>query len=202
MASRGRLTTSDIEGLEEDDEPKKKKRRRPKMEWQLFVGGFGFPWSPRRRDAWLLIAIWATAAGWLTYSAIDLGIGRALGVASMYQTIVALLAALGALIAGVCCTGVATIHGLTILLETTAGNDRMQNWPNVGLFLDWVGDLWHIFNTAAVTVVLGLGLDWLLPGLLGRESRWSPSRSSSLPGPLALHLGVRLAVPARFGRVS
>ena len=166
-ASRGKLTAADIEALEEDEEPQKKKRRRPKMEWQLFVGGFGFPWSPGAVMQWLLIAIWATVAGWLTHSAIALGIDQELGEANMYQTIVALLAALGAMLAGVGCAGVAAIHGLTILLETTAGNDRMENWPNVGLFLDWIGDLWFIFNTAAVSVVLGLGLDWLLPGLLG-----------------------------------
>ena len=92
------------------------------------------------------------------------------GLANMYQTIVALLAALGAMLAGVACAGIAAIHGLTILLETTAGNDRMENWPNVGLFLDWVGDLWFVINTAAVSVALGLGVDWLLPGLLGGAS--------------------------------
>ena len=51
------------------------------------------------------------------------------------------------------------------LLETTAGNDRMEDWPNVGLFLDWIGELWFLINTAAVSVMLGLGLDWLLPNL-------------------------------------
>ena len=52
-------------------------------------------------------------------------------------------------------------------METTAGNDRMENWPNIGLFLDWVGELWFIINTVTIGVLLGLGLDWLLPGLLG-----------------------------------
>ena len=47
----GTLTAADIEALEEDEGPRKKKRRRPKMEWQLFVGGFGFPLVARRRDA-------------------------------------------------------------------------------------------------------------------------------------------------------
>ena len=165
-ASVGRLSQADIDKLEEDDEPQKKKRR-PKMEWQLFLGGFGFPWTPGAVMQWLLIAIWAAMAGWLTHSAIALGIDQPLGEANMYQTIVAMLAALGALIAGVGCAGVAAIHGLTILLETTAGNDRMENWPNVGLFLDWIGQLFFMFNTAAISVVLGLGLDWLLPDLLG-----------------------------------
>jgi len=165
-ATLGKLTAADIEELEEDEEPRKKKRRRPKMEWQLFVGGFGFPWSPGAVMQWLLIAIWATAAGWLAQSAIALGIHQALGGANLNQSILALLAGMGALMAGVALAGIAAIHGMTILLETTAGNDRMENWPNVGLFLDWIGDLWFIFNTATLSVVLGLGLDWLLPGLL------------------------------------
>jgi hypothetical protein len=163
--SIGTLTEADIEALEEDEGPRKKKRRRPKMEWQLFVGGFGFPWSPGAVMRWLLIALWAAVAGGLTHAAIALGIGQGLGFADMYQTIVALLSALAAVLAGVACAGIAAIHGLTILLETTAGNDRMENWPNVGLFLDWIGELWFLINTAVVSVALGLGLAWLLPGL-------------------------------------
>ena len=166
-ASPARLTRTDLDALEEDEEPEKKKRRRPKMEWQLFLGGFGFPWSPGAVMQWLLIAMWAAVAGWLTRSAIAMGIDQGLGGGSIYQAIVALLSALGAMMAGVACAGVAAIHGLTILLETTAGNDRMENWPNVGLFLEWIGDLWFIINTVAISIALGLGLNWLLPGLLG-----------------------------------
>ena len=170
-ATVGKLTKTDIEALEKDDEPQKKKRRRPKMEWQLFLGGFAFPWSPGAVMQWLLIGIWAAVAGWLIHLAIALGGGQGLNGATLHQTIVAWLAAMGALLAGVSCASIAAIHGLTILLETTAGNDRMENWPNVGLFLEWIGQLWFIFNAAVVSVVLGLGLDWLLPGLLlGRES--------------------------------
>ncbi len=162
IRERGKLTAAEIQRLEDEEEPEKKKRR-PKMEWQLFIGGFGFPWSPGAVMQWLLIAIWATIAGWLAWSAVDLGVTRSLGAANMYQTIVALLAGLGAILVGIACTAVAAIHGLTILLETTAGNDRMENWPNIGLFLDWIGQLWFLINTATLSVALGLGLEWLLP---------------------------------------
>ena len=165
LASRAALSKADIDELEDDDQPRKKKRR-PKMEWGLLLGGFAFPWTPGAVMQWLLIAIWAATAGWLAHEADAMGIKEGLGTASIYQTIVALLAALGAMLAGVGCAGVAAIHGLTILLETTAGNDRMENWPNVGLFLDWIGELWFVFNTAAISVLLGLGLNWLLPELL------------------------------------
>ena len=94
IRERGKLTAAEIQRLEDEEEPEKKKRR-PKMEWQLFIGGFGFPWSPGAVMQWLLIAIWATIAGWLAWSAVDLGVTRSLGAANMYQTIVALLAGLG-----------------------------------------------------------------------------------------------------------
>ena len=165
-AQRGKLTQAEIEALEEVEEPKKK-RRRPKMEWGLFLGGFVFPWTPGAVTQWLVIALWAATAGWLGHTAVAMGIDRGLGTANMYQTIVAMLSALGAMLAGVACAGVAAIHGLTILLETTAGNDRMENWPNVGLFLEWIGQLLFVFNAAVVSGLLGLGIDWLLPGVLG-----------------------------------
>jgi len=168
--ARGKLTNADIEALENDEEPhtkRKKKRRRPKLEWQLFVGGFGFPWSPGAVMQWLLIAMWASVAGWLIHSAIVLGISdRGLVESNVYQTIVAFLAAMGALVAGLSCAGVTAIFGLTILLETTAGNDRIEDWPNVALFLDWIGDLWFIFNAAVVSVTLGLCVAWMSPEFL------------------------------------
>jgi hypothetical protein len=166
LTSVAGLTDADLDELDEEDEAPQKKRRRPKMEWHLIVGGFGFPWTSGAVLHWLLIAIWATIAGWMYHVAVSLGIERPLGDADMYQSIVALLAALGAMVAGVCCAAIAGIHGLTILLETTAGNDRMQNWPNVGLFLDWVGQLWFIFNAAMVSLMLGLGLNWILQDIV------------------------------------
>ncbi len=166
LASGGMLTEADIAALEEEEAPRKKKRR-PKMEWRLFVGGFGFPWTQGAVMRWLLLGLWATVAGWLGYTAFALGIGQALDEGNMVETIVAVIAAVAATAAGICCFAVAAIHGLTILLETTAGNDRMESWPNVILFLDWVHDLWFIFNTAALSLTLGLGIGWLLPGLFG-----------------------------------
>ncbi len=165
VASLGKLSADDIEALEKDEAPQKKKRRRPKMEWRLLVGGFGFPWSSGAVMRWLLIAVWATVAGWLAHVAAAMGIDQAFGADSMHHTFVAILAALGAVVTGVACAGVAAVHGLTILLETTAGNDRMENWPNVGLFLDWVSELWFLFNAALCSVALGLSLNWLLSGV-------------------------------------
>ena len=199
LVSRGKLSEAEIESLE-DEEPEKKKRRRPKMEWRLFLGGFAFPWSPGAVMQWLLIGLWGTMAGWLARMAFVFGVNRPLAESSLYETIVALLAALGALLAGVASAAVAAIYGLTILLETTAGNDRMENWPNVGLFLDWVDQLWFIVNTAVVSGLLGLGLDWLLPGLLGtRESTVAVDGFLPVSHFPALHLGDRLAVLADFG---
>ena len=98
----------------------------------------------------------------------------------MYQTIVALLAGLGAILVGIACTAVAAIHGLTILLETTAGNDRMENWPNIGLFLDWIGQLWFLINTAIAERGIGPGTGMVAAGAgaVGPPPCSSCSRSS------------------------
>jgi hypothetical protein len=165
-AARGTLTVAELEALDAEEEPKKK-RRRPKMQWQLVIGGFGFPWTRGAVMRWLLIAAWATVAGWLTRWAVDLGIGQSFVEANIYHTIVALLAAFGAIVTGGACASIAGIHGMTILLETTAGNDRIENWPNVSFFLDWIGQLWFLFNTVVVSLFLGFGFHWLLADILG-----------------------------------
>ena len=95
LAAGGMLSEADIAALEEEDAPPKK-RRRPKMEWRLFVGGFGFPWTQGAVMRWLLLALWATIAGWLAHAAVALGIGQALDQDNMIETIVAMVAASGA----------------------------------------------------------------------------------------------------------
>jgi hypothetical protein len=164
MVSLTGLTSDDIASLEaEEDQSPKKKRARPKMEWHLLFGGFAFPWTPGAVLRWLLIALWAMLAGWLANAA--LGNSRPIGELGIVRGFTGLLAAVGAIITGICCVAVAAIHGLTIVLETTEGNDRMENWPNVGLFVDWIGQVWFIVNTATVSVLLAMGTAWLLDGL-------------------------------------
>ena len=142
---------------------RRKRRRKRNAADQKWSGIFSWADSDFLGRAaglqWLLIAIWAAVTGLLTRSALLLGLHQELERPTCTRPS-RTSGGLGAPLAGLCCVGIAAIHGMTILLETTAGNDRMENWPNVGLSLDWAGELWYIFNTAVVSILLGLGLDW------------------------------------------
>jgi hypothetical protein len=155
-----RTVAKAIERVAVDDqaEAEEDELRRPTMEWNLFLGGFGFPWTPSAVMRWGLISIWAVMAGWLAAKAWEVGVGN------MYSAVAGTLTGLGAAIFGTGCVCVAAIHGLTILTETSAGNDRIETWPNLGLFLEWLGNLFYVVNAAMLCVALGFGLDWLMSG--------------------------------------
>ena len=74
------------------------------------------------------------------------------------------LAGLGAIVFACVFAVLAAIHGLTIVTETSAGNDRIESWPDLGLFLNWVGNLFYVFNAAVLCLALAQLLNWLVPG--------------------------------------
>ncbi len=141
--------------------------RRP-AKWSLLAGGFAFPWTRGAVMRWVLISVWALLAGLLMQLAFGLGIGGQLpagdALAVSGSVVAGVLMGLGAVVFGMICLGVAAIHGLTILTETSAGNDRIESWPNLGLFLDWIGQLFYIFNATALCVAFGVLVNWLLRG--------------------------------------
>lgn len=144
--------------------------RRAAMQWNLFLGGYAFPWTPGTWPRWLLISAWAIAALWLARLCVQWGTAApgAGGDMSAFGSVIAsVLTGFGALIFGAVCAAVAAIHGLTILTETSAGNNRIEDWPNLGLFLDWFGHVFYVFNAAALSAALACGLDWLLPSSHG-----------------------------------
>jgi hypothetical protein len=165
-AAAGDVRPADFAG--EGAGPDPVQPRRSALKWDLFLGGFGFPWTPGAVARWVLISVWAVVTLWLARLAGSLGIGGA-GPAGndmlVFGGVVAgVLTAMGALVFGTVTAALAAIHGLTILSETSAGNDRIECWPNIGLFLEWIGNLFYVFNAAAICVALAVGLGWLLPG--------------------------------------
>jgi len=50
---------------------------------------------------------------------------------------------------------------LAVVVDTAAGNDRVENWPE-GMFLDWLGDAFYVINALAVSVLPGVAAGWLL----------------------------------------
>jgi hypothetical protein len=144
---------------------RKPERRRPRAasQWNLSAGSFAFPWTPGALTRWLLISTWAATTFWLVRSALAWGIGSPLS-GNLYTEILALLTAMGAVLFGTASAAVAAIHGLTILTETSAGNHRIECWPNVAMFVEWAGDVFYIVNAAALSVAPGFALGWLVPG--------------------------------------
>ena len=67
------------------------------------------------------------------------------------------LTGLGAIVFGAVFAALASIHGLTILTETAAGNDRIERLANIGLFLEWFGNLFYVINAAALAAALACG---------------------------------------------
>jgi len=153
----------------EQGAPDEEHPRRAAMKWNLFLRGYGFPWTPGAMARWCVISVWAVAALWLARLFFGLGIGGAGPAAgnemALFGGVLAgVLAGLGAMIFGLVFAALAAIYGLTIVTETSAGNDRIESWPNAGLFLEWLGNLFYVFNAAALCVALAVALDWVLPG--------------------------------------
>ena len=74
----------EVEQYEPDrDELDREEPRRAAMEWNLFLGGFGFPWTPIAVARWVLISVWAIVALWLGRLALGLGIGSSIGGGTM-----------------------------------------------------------------------------------------------------------------------
>ena len=77
------------------------------------------------------------------------------------------LTGLGGIVFGAVFAALASIHGLTILTETAAGNDRIESWPNIGLFLEWFCNLFYVINAAALSAALACALGALVPPARG-----------------------------------
>jgi hypothetical protein len=157
-----------LESHDDQDGPEVQRWRRSPMEWNRFRDGFGFPWMPGAVSRWIFISVMAIIPLWLAGVALALGIGGGGSagneVGAFAGAVAGVLAGMGAVVFGVVFAALAAIHGLTILTETSAGNDRIECWPNIWLFLDWIGNLFYVFNAAVICVALACGLGWLVPG--------------------------------------
>jgi hypothetical protein len=59
-------------------------------------------------------------------------------------------------------TAVMSITCLTILHETAAGNDQMEDWPELSWFVDWIGECFYIVNSLLLSVAPGGVIGWAL----------------------------------------
>lgn len=148
------------EPSEAADLPPAERPRLPR--WPLASGVFGFPWRRGPRVRWLQMSIWGSLIGYLGAVAVAMANTSATGMAGVGPAILGLLATAIAATTVAGWLAVASIDGLTILTGSAAGADRIENWPNPSLFIDWLDDAFFVVNSLAMSATVGLGLTWLL----------------------------------------
>lgn len=145
-------------------EPAEAPRRRPPPRWALVCGVSGFPIYRSVWVRWVALSLLAILAEQLLANGLNLGntgdgrswlIGAVLfGLAIYFGTIwIAIL----------------TGCGVTIVRETAAGNEQIENWPDAAFF-DWIGDSLFVLSALAIGALPGLGIA-AFSGLSGAP-RW------------------------------
>ena len=119
----------------------------PPPRWPFVSGVFTLPWRREVRLRWFYLSVWLAGLGLLTNTLLSLGGGlmAAVLMVFMYGTVV-LLGAIFVVVLSANC--------LSILLDTAAGNDRIENWPS-DVFLDWMGDCLYVVAGLAVSIMPG-----------------------------------------------
>lgn len=124
----------------------------------LFFGILGFLLYPRVRTRWLVFSILGIlpaycAVGAIRYGSIDDYVPQFLGLTFSMGT-------------GIFTLGFIVVTApslLAILVDTAAGNDQVENWPE-GPFVDWAFNGFYILNALAVSMLPPAGLAWLASG--------------------------------------
>ncbi len=115
----------------------------------LLLGVFNFPWYANCWHRWLVLCGSGIVVSLLAYQAFSFA-----NVESIFHWIIS-LALTGLTFAfGMMWTVTVLVHCIAIVEETSAGNDKIESWPDV-LFLDWCGVCFFIVNSLAVTGLPG-----------------------------------------------
>jgi DNA-directed RNA polymerase subunit RPC12/RpoP len=151
--------------------------------WPLLTGVITFPFYTEVWLRWVCLSCWALAAGHLAYFAVQYGVGvGAGGLGDLTPMAFSMIATVLAVILGVAWLALAIIICLTILLDTAAGNDRVVNWPEAGMFVDWIAETLLVVNGLLVSGAAGSGIAWLL-------------RRAELPDDFAVPATILLLLP-------
>jgi hypothetical protein len=89
---------------------------------------------------------------------------------------------------GVLCAGwgiVASGLLVAVVRDTAEGTDQIEDWPELMMFSDWAFDFFYIFNSLAVSVLLGVAVAQIL-GFAGPTSWLAVPVSVFLVFPIAL----------------
>ena len=132
--------------------------------WPLLQGVFAFPFRGDALEHWMRLTLGGTIAfffGGIAASTLE-GIAALVGIFFFLAAIFFALAWLGLVFA----------CGLAILCDTAAGSDRVYEWPDPWMFLDWLGDVFFVVNSVAIV----LAAVAVLPGCWFGAAVRSPRR--------------------------
>jgi len=157
-----RIEPGDTQALDEADVTGIVHLRPTPPRWPFWTGIFSFLWHP---------GTWPRLAG-LTAGLLVVLLPVIYGVVLMVKTPVAGLGNAAPLVGsmvimavgGLLCVVWAVVVSpplLTVIQDTAEGNDAIESWPEP-IFSDWLLDFFYFLNSAAVSVLLGVGVAWLL----------------------------------------
>jgi hypothetical protein len=98
---------------------------------------------------WFIFSFCLFGQIWIV--ALSLGLGGAGKMA-----IAGMLFAAGAVVFFILWGSVASVSGLSIVIDTAAGKRAIENWPSPN-FVDWLLDVFYLFFNAALAAVPGVG---------------------------------------------
>ena len=122
----------------------------------LLVGTFSFPFSRNSLSQTIILAVWMMfVLGMLMISGFAItGVGaRVLFGGAILGAFTLILLLMWFSFASAC--------ALTIVRDTANGCDEVQDWPGA-LFLDWMGEVFFVFNALAFSIAPSAFIAWLL----------------------------------------
>jgi DNA-directed RNA polymerase subunit RPC12/RpoP len=129
---------------------------RPKLvRWPLQTSILLFPLSPGLPVRLVLFAGWAAFVVWLAL----FGIGF---ITVPYGAFVTMFLLAVSVLIGFMCLAALAACWLTIITESSEGNDKIEAWPDI-LFLDWMFDGFYVVMAALVACLPGWALSHLWP---------------------------------------
>ncbi len=130
--------------------------------WLFFSGVFGIPVHRNTWPRFLALSCWAMVAPWLGV------VASAIERDNLFSWLSQMLLTTLAGMIGFFWAMVTSVHCLTILQETAAGNDQIESWPG-GLFLDWIAQCLYVFNSLLLSILVGVILAWAV----GPDHPWA-----------------------------
>ncbi|MEX0936524.1 MAG: MFS transporter [Pirellulales bacterium] len=121
-----------------------------------------FPWQPSVWVVFLFMSSWAMFTAVLLLAAAAAGSApRAAGLSSAPGWVMAMLLGCISVVSAIGWFIVASVQGLTVLEQTSAGSDQIDDWPEA-LWIDWALQSAYVLNAFAMGGAVGYGLKALL----------------------------------------